>query len=322
MIVIFDGKSFAKQKEKVLQGRIQLITKKLGRKPKLVAIGIGSEKDDSKLFPSETEMYLRMKEKAAEKLGVNFEKLIFPTDSNINDICKKIAETNSDRRTDGLLLELPIPKKFSVTKIMEQVSPQKDPDGMTYENLGRLLYGKPRVFPATVRAIKEILFTVIARSPDVHRDDVVISKIDSHAPPTAGLGMTKILAFKNAVVIGGGVELGKPLALFLSDLGAGVSLCRSTTKNLSEFTQNADLIISACGVPNLVKGEMVKKDVVVIDAGINLVNGKTQGDVEFETVSQKASFITPVPGGVGPVTIVSLFENLVALTQIRHLQTH
>lgn len=284
MCIIFDGKTFASQKEKVLQSRIIEITKKLNRKPKLVAVGISAEKDVA--------MYISMKEKVAAKIGVEVERKVFREDSEEPEVCEFVKERNKDKTVDGILLELPIPKKFSVTKIMEQVSPEKDPDCMTYENLGRFLFGKPRYFPATVRAIKDIV-------DEASKIEGLKSKIQN-----------KPLAYKNAVVIGGGIEVGKPLAMWLSDLGAAVSLCRSTTHDLSEFTKNADIIISAAGVPNIVKGEMVKQGVIVIDAGINFVNGKTAGDVEFVSVSKKATFITPVPGGVGPVTIISLFENL------------
>ncbi|MCL5675816.1 MAG: bifunctional 5,10-methylenetetrahydrofolate dehydrogenase/5,10-methenyltetrahydrofolate cyclohydrolase [Patescibacteria group bacterium] len=297
MNIIFDGKSFAQDKEKVLGSRILQLRKILGRKPKLVAVGIGSEKD--------IKMYLRMKQKAAERLGVDLEKLVFDKNTKDSIILNAIAEKNSDVKADGILLELPLPKGFDDAKIMEMVSPLKDPDCMTYENLGRLLYGKPKILPATIRAIKDILLYYYSSSE-------ARSLKDSSRPTASN---NKFLSYKNAVVIGGGVELGKPLAMRLSDLGAAVSLCRSTTRDLSAFTKKADLIISAAGVPNLVKGNMVQEGVIVIDAGINLVNGKTAGDVEFESVSKKASFITPVPGGVGPVTIISLFENLVELIE-------
>ncbi len=280
---VFDGRAFAKQKESELIRKVSAIAAALRRKPRLVAVGISKEKD--------VELYLAMKERVAQRIGIEMEKKIFKEDSDENEILDFVKSRNRDKDVDGIILELPIPKKFSVTLIMEQISPQKDPDCMTNENLGRLLSGKPQILPATVRAITDILNSSL--NPMYHRNEA------------------KLIAFKNVVVIGGGVELGKPLAMLLSDLGASVSLCRSTTRDLSEYTRIADVIVSAVGSPNLVTGKMVKEGVVVIDAGINLADGKTAGDVEFESVSKKASFITPVPGGVGPVTIVSLFENLV-----------
>lgn len=282
---IFDGRAFAQQKEEQLILQVRAIAKTVKRKPKLVAVGINAEKDVA--------MYLAMKEKAAKRLGIDFEGKIFPDGVEEKEVLNYVSTKNSEESVDGILLELPIPRKYSVTAIMEQISPKKDPDCMTCENLGRLLYGKAKILPATVKAIADILYSSL--NPMYHRNEA------------------KPLAFKNAVVIGGGVELGKPLVLILSDLGASVSLCRSHTRDLSEFTKNADLIVSAVGKPNLVTGEMVKEEVMVIDAGINLINGKTAGDVDFESVSKKASFITPVPGGVGPVTIVSLFDNLLEL---------
>lgn len=281
----FDGRAFAQQKEKQIILQVHAIAKTVKRNPKLVAVGISEEKDVA--------MYISMKEKAARRLGIDFERKIFPESVSEKEVLEFVKSKNEDAEVDGIILELPIPKRFSVTSIMAQISPQKDPDCMTYENLGKVLYGKPVILPATVKAIVDIFNSSLI--PMYHRNEA------------------KPLTFRNVVVIGGGIELGKPLAMVLSDLGAAVSLCRSTTRDLSEFTKNADIIISAVGMPNLVTGEMVKPRVVVIDAGINLVNGKTAGDIDFESVSKKASFITPVPGGVGPVTIVSLFENLLEL---------
>ncbi|MBI3385258.1 bifunctional 5,10-methylenetetrahydrofolate dehydrogenase/5,10-methenyltetrahydrofolate cyclohydrolase [Candidatus Gottesmanbacteria bacterium] len=303
---VFDGRSFARQKEEKLILQVHAIAKTLKRKPKLIAVGISDEKDVA--------MYISMKEKAAERIGVDVERKIFREDSDLNEACDFVKSKDQDKSIDGIILELPVPKKFPVTKIMENISPAKDPDCMTYENLGRVLYGKSQLLPATVRAIRDIIISFAGpASARLARG--------SFDPPIGGqktrtrlaLSPAKPLAYKNAVVIGGGVEVGKPLAMLLSDLGAAVALCRSTTKDLSEFTKNADIIICAVGKPNLVTGEIVKEGVIIIDAGINLVNGKTAGDVEFESVKKKASFITPVPGGVGPVTIVSLFENLLDL---------
>ncbi len=275
MTTIFDGRALAKQKEEILKQKIS----RLEKKPKMLAVGAGDEKD--------IELYIRMKENVAQRIGIEFEKMIFPGSVSQDIMLDYISEKNE--KVDGILLELPLPKNIDSSALMEKVSPRKDIDCMTYENLGKLLYGKPRFLPATVRAVKDIL-------------EFQISNFKFQ--------IEKPLSFKNAVVIGGGIELGKPLALFLSDMGAAVSLCRSTTRDLAEYTKNADIIISAVGKPNLVNGDMVKAGVIVIDAGINLVDGKTAGDVDFESVSPKATFITPVPGGVGPLTIVSLFENL------------
>lgn len=287
MPIVFDGRLFSATKEKVLQRRIREVSIKLGRKPKLVAICLGEEKD--------IQLYISMKEKAAQRLGVDFEIKIFNEDLDENHVLDWVRNINNDSSVDGILLELPIPKKFSVTKIMNCISFKKDPDCMTAENLGKLLFGDLTLMPATVRAVVEII---------EYQVKIQNSKVKNETQNS------KVLKAKSVVVVGGGVELGKPLSMVLSDMGATVTLCRSSTRDLSEFTKNADIIISAVGVPGLVTGKMVKVGVAVIDCGINLVNGKTQGDVDFDSVSKKASFITPVPGGVGPVTIVSLFENL------------
>lgn len=279
MPIIFNGREFARNKEKILRNRIIRVSNDLNRKPKLVAVGIGNKKD--------IDLYLSMKEMAARRLGVDFEKQIFKRETDGKTVVNFIKEKNSDSKVDGILLELPVPKSFQAVDLMAHVSPSKDPDCMTNENLGRLLYGSSSLLPATVRAIREIL---------------------ALAAPSS---FSKPFSFKNSVVVGGGVELGKPLAMLLSDMGSAVSLCRSTTKNLKEFTKNADIIVSAVGKPDLITADMVKNHAVIIDAGINFMGGKTIGDVNFPLVSQKASFITPVPGGVGPVTIECLFENLI-----------
>lgn len=290
---IFDGKSFAQHKEQQLIKRMPLVIQKLGRVPKLLAVGVGEESD--------VLTYLKMKENSALRIGFDFQKKIFPQNSQRSEIENFLFNNSNDSKVDSILLELPLPQNLEVTSLTKIISPYKDHDGITPQNLGLFLLGKPRYYPATVRAIKDIIayyYLDFLHVPTLKEVDFLI---ENKAKP---------LAFKNAVVVGGGVELGKPLALLLSDLGAAVSLCRSTTKDLSQFTQKADLVVCAAGSPGLLVGQMIKEGSLIIDAGINFVSGKTSGDVDFESVSQKAAFLTPVPGGVGPVTIMSLFENI------------
>lgn len=291
--LIFDGKSFASQKEQKLIEKMPNVKRNLVRSPKLLAVGVGEETDVA--------MYLKMKENAALRIGFDFQKKIFPENSQPSEIENFLFANSNDSEIDSILLELPLPQDLEVTSLTKIISPLKDHDGITPQNLGLFLLGKPRYYPATVRAIKDIIvyyFNCLLNSGIKETDFLIENK-------------AKPLAKKNAVVIGGGIELGKPMALFFSDLGAAVSLCRSTTKDLSQFTKEADLIVSAAGAPGLLKGEMIKEGALVIDAGINFVNGKTSGDVDFESVKEKSAFLTPVPGGVGPVTIMSLFENIV-----------
>ncbi|MBI3981243.1 bifunctional 5,10-methylenetetrahydrofolate dehydrogenase/5,10-methenyltetrahydrofolate cyclohydrolase [Candidatus Microgenomates bacterium] len=291
--LIFDGKSFASQKEQKLIEKMPNVKRNLGRSPKLLAVGVGEETDVA--------MYLALKEKAATRIGFDFEKKIFPLTAKQGEIEKQLLISNQDPQIDSILLELPLPQTMKVTSLTSLISPVKDHDCITPQNLGLFLLGRPRYYPATVRAIKDIVAYYFYRllNSRIKETDFLI---ENKAKP---------LAKKNAVVIGGGIELGKPLALLFSDLGAAVSLCRSTTKDLSQFTKEADLIVSAAGVPGLLKGEMIREGALVIDAGINFINGKTSGDVDFESVKEKSAFLTPVPGGVGPVTIMSLFENIV-----------
>lgn len=277
--MIFDGKTFAFEKEQILKEKILKISQRLARRPKLLAVGVGEKEKDVAL-------YISMKEKTGLRIGIDFEKKIFNVNTPQSLIENFLFEKNKDKTIDGILLELPVPKEIDPKKLMSFVSPLKDPDCMTLMNLGEIYYPDARILPATVQAIVEILKEAYKTDPS-----------------------KKFLSFQNVVVVGGGIELGKPLSLVLSEFGASVSLCRSTTKKLFDYTRNADVVISAVGHPGLITPSMVKKGVVIIDAGINFVKGKPVGDVKLST-AKRARFFTPVPGGVGPVTIVSLFENL------------
>jgi methylenetetrahydrofolate dehydrogenase (NADP+)/methenyltetrahydrofolate cyclohydrolase len=273
MAVIFDGKKLAAEKEKILAKKVAEFKKATGTTPKLVAIMVG-ENEASKL-------YLRKKAEAAKRVGIKIEIIKL---NELNKLIKLIREKNKDKKTHGIMIQMPMEMqnlKFKIQnenlklKILSVINPLKDVDCLTPENFGLLAMGKPRFLPATVRGIMTII------------------------------GNWKLeIENLNVCVVGASNIVGKPLALHLSNLGATVTICHSKTKNLEKYTSEADLLISATGVPKLIKKDMVKKGAVVIDVGSPV------GDVDFENVSQIASFITPVPGGVGPMTVVCLLENL------------
>jgi methylenetetrahydrofolate dehydrogenase (NADP+)/methenyltetrahydrofolate cyclohydrolase len=236
-----------------------------------------------------SELYLKIKEKVSNRVGIDFEKREFSQNCLPRKIIEFISFANKDPRIVGIIVQLPFPKKLlpRSLEILGAIDPAKDVDCLTPINFGLLAMGKSRFLPATVRGIMAIIknfkFQSALRVSNRRMAEWTNSKI---------------------VIVGGSNIVGKPLALHLSNLGATVTLCHSRTKDLASFTRTADILISATGVPGLIREEMVKKGVAVIDVG------SPRGDVDFEKVVKKASFITPVPGGVGPLTVVSLLENV------------
>jgi len=256
--LVFDGKAFAEKKQKDLLK----ILEKLPLKPKLVAILVGHN--------PESKLYLKLKQKKAKELGINFEFKKFP-DEQPKEVVGFINEKNADTEVNGIIVELPLPKGF---QILDSISPSKDVDCLTTENLKLLAEGRPRFVPPTVKAVGEIL----------------------------GNKKGKI------VVVGSNGNVGKGILSHLKK-AQGIDL---ETKDLALVTKNADILISATGIGHLIKKEMVKPGAVVIDVGIEKQkDGRLIGDVDFKQVLEIASFITPVPGGVGPLTIICLMENLI-----------
>jgi methylenetetrahydrofolate dehydrogenase (NADP+)/methenyltetrahydrofolate cyclohydrolase len=224
-------------------------------------------------------LYSNLKQKKAVELGIGFELLHFPESINFKEIKNKIEKLNNDRSITGIMIQLPLPDKFlrshQAEKLLETIDFKKDVDGLKKNSL---------CLPAVVEAILSII-----------KDENI-----------------KVVN-KKCVVIGASDLVGKPVAQELEKLGATVDVCDSKTDSLKEKTLGADIIVSATGVPGLVKGDMVKEGVAIIDVGAEKVNGKVVGDVDFESVYPKAAKITPVPGGVGPMTVISLMENIVKL---------
>lgn len=273
MAIILDGK---KLRDKILNN-LQKKVEKFEVKPTLSVILVG-ENPASKL-------YVANKQKMAEKVGIKSNVITFEQNVSEQTLLNKIEELNNDDNVNAILVQLPLPKHISKEKVINTIKPEKDVDGFTPYNFGKLFSGeRPNVYPCTPKGILLLL--------DEYNID---------------------LSGKHAVVIGRSNIVGRPVAQMLLDRNATVTMCHSYTKNLSQITKTADIIISAVG-KYIIKGEMLKSGCVVVDVGIfKDENGKTRGDVDFESSSKIASYISPVPGGVGPMTIASLMLNTVEL---------
>ncbi len=277
MTVILDGKSLA---NKTIEN-IKINTANLSKKPKLAVILVGDD--------SASQIYVKNKQKKAEYVG--FDSIVIPLPSDVTEenILEHIYILNEDENINAILVQLPLPKGINQKKILEAIDPIKDVDGFTSYNFGRLALGyMPYVFPCTPKGIVKLL--------------------DAYNIEIEG---------KNVIVIGRSNIVGKPLSLMLQQRNATVTMANSYTKNLKEITKNADIIVSAVGKSNFIDGSFIKQGAVVIDVGINRTEAGIFGDVDFPSVYEKASFITPVPGGVGPMTIAELLENTYELFKIQ-----
>ena len=242
-------------------------------KPCLAVIQIGNDEASN--------VYISAKQKACSEVGIYLKHIKFDEDSREIEIINKIIELNNDEYVHGILLQLPIPEKFNEEKLINYISRNKDVDGLTDINVGKLINNKKCLVSCTPQGIIKLL----------EESDVSIPG-------------------KNVVIVGRSKLVGKPLiSLFLNN-DATVTVCHSKTNNLKEFTKNADILVVAVGKKHLITEDMVKKDSVVIDVGINRIDGKLYGDVDYENVKNKVSLITPVPGGVGPMTVAMLLCNV------------
>lgn len=246
---------------------------KLGVQLGLVVIQVGEDEA--------SKVYVKQKEKLALELGYNFVHKKYKEDVTNEKIINYIKKLNKDDSIDGIIVQMPLPKHLDTELIQNTINPLKDVDGLTYINAGKLVQDVPALVPCTPKGIIDLL------------DDFKIE-----------------LEGKNVVVIGRSILVGKPMANLLVNRNATVTLCHSHTSDIKQYTKNADIVIVAVGKAGFLTGDMVKKDVVVIDVGINRIDGKLYGDVDFEKVSKKASYITPVPGGVGPMTVYELMNNV------------
>lgn len=231
-------------------------------------------------------IYVRNKEKACEKVGIKSETKHLPETTSQRELLSLIDLWNENHQLHGILVQLPLPSHISKDIVLSKISPEKDVDGLTPANLGRLLSSKPIFYPCTPSGIIELL----------ERNRIEIEG-------------------KYVVIVGRGTLVGKPLACMLLEKtkrgNATVTVCHTKTKDIASFTKKADILIAAVGSPRVITQDMVKEGAVVVDVGINKVNGKLVGDVDFDRVKEKVYAITPVPGGVGPMTITMLLRNTV-----------
>ncbi|MFY9722295.1 MAG: bifunctional methylenetetrahydrofolate dehydrogenase/methenyltetrahydrofolate cyclohydrolase FolD [Azonexus sp.] len=271
---IIDGKALAEELRQGFKARVEALTAK-GQRPGLVVILVGAD-------PA-SEVYVRNKVNGCLAIGMHSEKINYDAAVDPEIVLKKIAELNADPDIHGILVQLPLPKHFDEEAVLEAIAVDKDVDGFHAENVGALAQGNPRFIPCTPYGVMKMFEK---------------GKVD--------------LAGKEAVVIGRSNIVGKPMALLLINAGATVTVCNSRTRDLAGHTRRADILVAAVGKPRFVTADMVKPGAVVIDVGINrLPDGKLCGDVDFESCKEVAGQITPVPGGVGPMTITMLLANTI-----------
>lgn len=275
MSKIIDGKELAKKVRLELKDEVEKLKKDDNIHPKLAVIMVGSD-------PA-SQIYVRNKSKACDEIGIEFEEFLLDENTTQKELLDLIDKLNENEKVNGILLQSPIPKNLDINEAFRRISPEKDVDGFNPVNVGKLTLGQKGFVSCTP-------FGVIKMLEEYNID----------------------IEGKNAVVLGRSNIVGKPMSQCLLNKNATVTICHSKTKNINDITKNADIIVAAIGKKEFVKGDMVKEGAVVIDVGINRgEDGKLKGDVDFEEVSKKASYITPVPGGVGPMTIAMLMTNVV-----------
>ena len=274
MATIIDGKAIAAKIRAELKTSVAELAVK-GIVPGLAVVLVGED-------PA-SKVYVSMKEKACADVGIFSDEHKLSVETSEKELLELIARLNVDPKIHGILVQLPLPKQINTEKVLEAISPDKDVDGFHPYNVGRLMVGKPTFQPCTPYGVMVMLKEI-------------------------GFDLTG----KNVVVVGRSNIVGKPVAMMCLQQHATVTVCHSRTKNLAEVVRGADVVIAAVGVPEMIKGEWIKEGAVVIDVGVNRVGEKKLvGDVEYAAAAERASAITPVPGGVGPMTITMLLFNTV-----------
>ncbi|HAE70652.1 MAG TPA: bifunctional methylenetetrahydrofolate dehydrogenase/methenyltetrahydrofolate cyclohydrolase FolD [Gammaproteobacteria bacterium] len=267
--MIIDGKEIAKK----LRSSIAKQVAKLDRKPGLAVILVGDDPASA--------VYVRNKDNACKEVGFYSEKINKPLDITQAALLAEVERLNKDDKIDGILVQLPLPSHLDANQVIEAINPNKDVDGFHSENVGKLMQNKPHLRPCTPKGVMTMLATI-------------------------GVDLTS----KNCVVVGASNIVGRPMAMELLNARATVTICNSKTQDLSSKIKQADVVVVAVGKSKMIKGDWIKDGAIVIDVGINrLDDGSLSGDVDFDTAQDKASWITPVPGGVGPMTIATLLEN-------------
>lgn len=278
MYTLINGKELAQKIRLELKKEVE----KFNTKPKLAVILVGED-------PA-SKVYVKNKSRACNEVGIQYEEYLLKSDITMESLLELIEKLNNRKDVNGILLQAPIPKHLNINKAFEKISPNKDVDGFNPVNIGKLLIGEDTFISCTPYGI--------------------IKMLEEYNIPLEG---------KNAVVIGRSNIVGKPLAQCLLNKNATVTICHSKTKELIQYTKNADILISAVGKQNLVTKEIVKHGATVIDVGMNRNSeGKLCGDVDFENVKEVSQYITPVPGGVGPMTIAMLMNNVVKAYKIQN----
>jgi methylenetetrahydrofolate dehydrogenase (NADP+)/methenyltetrahydrofolate cyclohydrolase len=277
---LLDGKKLADKLMQDYKSEV-LKLKKKSITPGLAVILVGND--------SASEIYVRNKEKACREVGILSKVYRLKKNTGEKEILSLIQKINSDKKIHGLLVQLPLPKNINEQKIIEAISSKKDVDCFHPENLGKLFLPDKSFLPCTPAGILELL---------------KFYKIK--------------ISGKDVVIVGASNIVGKPLSIMLfSDLGATITLCQEKTRNLKDKIRQADILITAVGKPDLIKANMIKPDAIIIDVGMNRKNGKLVGDVDFKNVKKIAGAITPVPGGVGPMTVAMLIKNTLKAAKIK-----
>lgn len=276
---ILDGKKLAEKIQLELKETITSLQGKIQRPPGLAVLMVGDNPASA--------VYVRNKERACQKIGISSFGKHFPTQTTFIELQEQIRILNQDERVDGILIQLPLPPHLDSTALLRNITPDKDADGLHPINLGKLVRSEPGLRSCTPAGVMALL------------QEYNIE-----------------LQGKHAVVVGRSILVGKPISLMLLEQNATVTIAHSQTQDLASITKNADILIAAAGKPQLITREMIKPEAVVIDVGINKVESSTGksfllGDVDFESAANVASFITPVPGGIGPMTVAMLLKNTV-----------
>lgn len=281
-MALLDGKKLAQSIRSETADRVMTFTKKIGRPPGLSVVLVGDD--------AASQIYVRNKARACKNTGIKSFEHRLPAETAEEELLELIDKLNGDDGVDGILVQLPIPKHLRPEVIIQAIDPQKDVDGLHPENIGALVAGKKALRSCTPLGCMKLL-------------DV------------AGVN----LAGAVAVVVGRSTMVGKPMALMLLERHATVTICHSRTQKLAHIVQEADIIVAAVGAPEMIKGDWIKRGAAVIDVGINrLEDGRIVGDVEFDIAMSHAAWITPVPGGVGPMTIACLVSNTIDAAENRN----
>jgi methylenetetrahydrofolate dehydrogenase (NADP+) / methenyltetrahydrofolate cyclohydrolase len=270
---IIDGKVLARQIEEEVRSGVEALESNRGVTPGLATILVGDD-------PA-SRMYVRLKHKACERVGIKAEDYLLPAETSQEELSSLIDALNKNKDVHAILLQLPLPRHLLPQEAMEVISPSKDADGFHPYNMGRLMIGDELLVPCTPHG--------------------VIRALEEYNVPVKG---------KNVVIVGHSNVVGKPMAAMFLNRNATVSVCHVFTDDLKKYTLGADILVVAAGVKHLIKADMVKEDVVIFDVGITQEESGVYGDVDFENVIKKASLITPVPGGVGPLTIAMLMKHV------------